>query len=78
MQAEEKEKPKQCPFIVRTTIDIREGHREIQTEIHACLGEECALWVDIIKDTANPFYYGEYHGCGLVHVLPYRPIKRQL
>jgi len=43
-----------------------------------CLGKRCALWVDIIKDGANPFYYGEYHGCGLIVNLPYIIKKKKL
>jgi len=65
-----KEEVKICPFLT-----IKEDH--IPTYI-ACRKRGCALYVDIVKDSSNPFYYGEYHGCGLLPNLPYVIVKRKL
>jgi len=42
-----------------------------------CLGPGCALWVELQKNTPNPFYRYVFQGCGLVQHVPWTPEKRK-
>jgi len=46
-----------------------------------CLGEACALWIEIVKPHPNPLKYYEYRGCGLINhpawISKKREIKRE-
>jgi hypothetical protein len=70
------EEPKLCPFIVRTTINLKDGAKEIRTEIHDCLKDKCALWVKGYKQTMFPDVIDTFEGCGLINQIFWLREKR--
>lgn len=41
-----------------------------------CLGEDCALWLDIQKEAPNPFGKYVYRGCGLANHIPWKSVEK--
>ena len=63
-------------------IQIVKNYEQTKTKFcpitrEPCLGEACALWIELVKNHPNPLYYYEYRGCGLIHHPAWIPKKKK-
>jgi len=71
-------KPKFCPLLTIASL------KETEIPLQECLGEECALYVKIVKARelkagdityADPERYLRFEGCGLIKNIPWNFVE---
>jgi len=65
-------KRKVCPLMraIYLTTDLH-------VDVQHCLGEDCALWVKLVKTSTLGLGKLVYEGCGLVNTIPWKYVRRE-